>query len=189
MAQRRPTAAQWAEIRTRREAGESFGALAKAFDISKTAVIRRSQMEGWKGGQNIEESVRRRTAEKMAGADEAITTGNYEQVAEIIDAEANRRVEIELRHRDEWTQLEPYRKVAMMKMKDAHDAGVKSGAKGQWVIAKIASEVAKNHIMALATKQEAERKAYRLNDPTVVSATSATQIILEVPERCYEPTA
>jgi hypothetical protein len=184
---RRLTADEWAEIRSRREAGESFGNLAKAFDISKAAITKKSRVEKWLTGQDIEEAVRRRVSEKVAGASNLVTAGNFRQVAEIIDAEAERRVEIELRHRQEWEQLEPFRKASMAKMKDAHDAGTTPAAKHQWLVAKVASEVAKNHILGLAAKQDAERRAYRLNDPTTVSATAATQIILEVPERPYEP--
>jgi len=183
----RLTADQWIEIRSRREAGESFGNLAKAFGVSKAAIMKRAKLENWLSGDDIEASVRRRVAEKVAGASHAVTAGNFQQVAEIIDTEAERRVDVEMRHRQEWEQLEPFRRAAMAKMKDAHDAGNQSGAKHQWLIAKVASEVAKNHIQALASKQDAERRAYRLHDPTVVSANAATQIILEVPDRPYEP--
>lgn len=179
----RLTAEQWQEIRERREAGESLGHLATAYDVSKVTIFKRAKKEGWADGQDIEATIRRKFNEKANGMTNAVSA---ERRAEIIDAESERRVEVEQRHRQEWEQLEPFRRAAMAKMKDAHDAGTQATAPRQWTVAKVASEVAKNHIQALAAKQDAERKAYRLHDPTV-SVNTATQIILEVPDRPYEP--
>ena len=41
---------QWAEIRLRREMGESFPALAKAFGVSNQAIKKRAVKEGWGDG-------------------------------------------------------------------------------------------------------------------------------------------
>jgi len=181
---KRLTGEQWQEIRERREAGESFGSLSAAFDIDRTVIFRRAKKEGWGDGKDIEAAIHRAYDEKANGVVVGLTP---EKRAALIDAEAERRAEIERRHRAEWEQLEPYRLAAVQRMQSAHELGEDPSAKPAWVTAKIASEVAKNHIGALAAKQDAERKAHRLNDQEPVQAGVANQIILEVPERAYEP--
>lgn len=176
------TKEQWQECREQREAGETFANLAMQYDINKSAIVRRAQRENWGDGRDLEGMIRQRAAQKVMGAGtRPLDLHNH---AALIDAEAERRAEIERRHRAEWAELEPYRLAAMKWMKIAHDLGENKEARTAWVIAKIASEVAKNHVAALAAKQYGECKAHRLFD---APASGVQQIILEIPERGYEP--
>ena len=63
----RLAAEQWAEIRVRREAGESFGSLGKAFGVNEAAIFRRSKKEGWGDGVDVGAAVRRRVNERVNG--------------------------------------------------------------------------------------------------------------------------
>jgi hypothetical protein len=61
------TAEQWIECRAKREAGWSFPQLSKQYGISHQAIQKRAKAEKWGTGSNVDEVIRRKAAEKVAG--------------------------------------------------------------------------------------------------------------------------
>ena len=88
----------WMNIRSRREAGESFPKLGKAFGVSHQLIQRRAKRENWGDGTDIAEAVRTQLNCRVAG----IVAGDTpEQKAEAIRIEADRIYEIKMRHREQ----------------------------------------------------------------------------------------
>lgn len=101
----------WQTVRAEYEAGgagSSFNALGQRHGVSHTAVRKRALREGWT--QSLEPAIQRRTAEKVSGA---VSTANPQKRAEAVDAEAERRAEVQRRHRVEWTQVAALRQEAL----------------------------------------------------------------------------
>ena len=135
----RLAAEQWAEIRVRREAGESFGSLGKAFGVNEAAIFRRSKKEGWGDGVDVGAAVRRRVNERVNGVVNGISSA--EKVA-AIDRAAEIGAEIIAKHQRDW---ELHREFFGSVSAD-FDAG----------------RHAKINAEALKILQEGERKAYNL---------------------------
>ena len=92
----RPTKDTWIEIRAEREAGASFGELAAKYGVSKTAIVKRANKEGWGDGTDVADVIRRKVNEKLTG-----TTVPADKKAQAIDAAAERAAEIVRRHQEE----------------------------------------------------------------------------------------
>jgi hypothetical protein len=89
----------WADIRAEREAGESFDALAKRFGVSKTAIIKRSKLEGWGNGEDVAEIIRRKVTEKVTGV---VTDGDLKKRVASIEAAAEKGASVLRTHQAEW---------------------------------------------------------------------------------------
>ncbi len=135
----RLAADQWAEIKQRREAGESFGSLAKAFDIDHSAIVRRAKKEGWGDGIDVGAAVRRKVTEKVTGF---IPGCDFTDKAQAINHAAEKGAEVIARHQQDW---------------EAHRAFFGSVADDF-----DAARHAKMNAEALRIMQDGERKAYNL---------------------------
>jgi hypothetical protein len=144
----RLTADQWETIRAEREAGASFGDLASRHGVSKPAIVKRSQAEGWGNGQDVGEAVRRKVTEKVTGI---VTGANPQKVAAAIDAAADETAALVRRHRQEWVQVAGLRQEAL-----AARQADPSEAFGRAKLAKITAEMT-------AIQQAGERKAWGLD--------------------------
>lgn len=138
----RLTADQWVEIRARREAGESFMALARAFHIDHAAIVRRAKKEGWGDGTDVGAEVRRKVTEKVTGI---VTGGDPKKTAEILDQAAERGAELIRRQQQDW---EAHR-ATFGAVPDDFEAGKH---------AKISAEM-------LKLRHDGERAAYGLDEP------------------------
>jgi len=143
----RLTVEKWVEIRAKREAGASFPALAKEYDVSHQAIIKHAKAEGWGDGSDVEEVIRRKVAEKVAGV---VAAENKEKKAEAIDAEAEKRAAVVSRHRKEWEQ------VVMLRQEAVSARGTFGPAFEKARLAKVTAEMTK-------IQQEGERKAWGLD--------------------------
>lgn len=138
----RLTAEQWAEVRARREAGESFPSLANAFGISHQAIQKRAKDEGWGDGIDVGVAVRRKVAEKVAGV---VAGGNPKKTAEILDAVAEKGAGIVRRQQEDW---ETHRQRFGSVPADFEDGK----------LAKITAEM-------LKIRHDGERTAHHLDEP------------------------
>lgn len=156
---------QWQTIRARREAGHSFNSLAKEFGVSHQAIQKRANNEGWGDGTNVEEVIRRKAAEKVAGL---VATDNQEKKAQAIDDEAEKVAAVRRRHRQEWVQVAVAKQRAME---------IKGDEKLPLVAAKL--RVAK--LLAETTKiqQEGERKAWGMDEQQFIDYSKLTDAQLE----------
>jgi hypothetical protein len=154
------TADQWADIRAEREAGASFGALAKRHGIGKSAITNRSTREGWGSGQDLGDAIRQRVSEKVSGI---VGPVSYDPVkkAAAIDAEAARGAAVVERHRRELAEHAELFQVAEIKENFNIDKS-----------AKISVEM-------LAIRQKAERTAWGLDDPGPKDITKLSDAELE----------
>ncbi|MBL8408353.1 MAG: hypothetical protein JNJ81_11190 [Candidatus Accumulibacter sp.] len=144
----RLTLDQWSSVRAKREAGASFPALAKDFGVSHQAIQKRAKAEGWGDGSDVEDVIRRKVAEKVAGL---VATENPAKKAEALDAEAEKRAAVVTRHRREWEQVVGLRQEALqVRQSDP------SAAFGRARLAKITAEMTK-------IQQDGERKAWGLD--------------------------
>lgn len=94
----RLTQDQWQSVRAEREAGATFDSLAAKFGVSKTAIVKKSNAEGWGDGSDLAEIIRRKVTEKVTGI---VTSQNPVKKAQAIDAAADRGAEVIKRHQDE----------------------------------------------------------------------------------------
>ena len=135
----RPTRDTWIEIRAEREAGASFGELAAKYGISKTAIVKRANKEGWSDGTDVADLIRRKANEKVAG-----TIVPADKKAAAIDAAAERAAEIVRRHQKEWED----HRARFGSVPENFEDGK---------LAKISAEM-------LKIRQEGERRAWGLDD-------------------------
>ena len=88
----------WAELRAKREAGMSMGALANEYDVSAAAICKRSAREGWADSDDLAGVLRQKVNVKV----NAINLANPIVKLATIDAAADRAVVIINRHREDW---------------------------------------------------------------------------------------
>ena len=156
----RLTPDKWQDVRAEYEAGASQYALAARFDVSRTAIQKRIDREGWT--QDLEPAIRRKVAEKVAGAG---STGNPEKRAAAMDAEAERRADILRRHREEPMAVRSMVYDAMKKHKSAVGKQEKADAFDDLKAAKISSEI-------LLNVHRLERQAWGLEEQKIEHSVS-----------------
>ena len=140
---------QWSIVRTEYESGVTQTDLSKKHGVSRKAIQKHIEAEGW--CQDVEPAIKRKVAEKVARCD-------FKKLAESIDAEAERRAEVERRHREEpnacreriHAGLEAHRNAATKEEKKIAFEDLKA--------AKISAE-------AMMIVHNMERKAWRLDVP------------------------
>lgn len=142
----------WATIRAEYEAGTSQSELSRKFSVSRKAIQKHIESEGWT--QDLEPAIQRKVAEKVAGV---VAGCDPKKKAIAIDAEASRRADVTNRHRDEWDEHKNLADEAIG-MKDFEIAK----------LAKITAEM-------LKIRQEGERKAWGLD--VAVAAPVNTQTV------------
>lgn len=130
----------WETIRAEYETGASAASLATKHGCSHTAINKKVKQEGW--SRDVEDTIRRKVSEKVSG----IVSGcNSKKKAEALDAEAMRRADVINRHRDEWEEH-----------KELVDKAIGTKDFDAAKLAKITAET-------LKIRQEAERKAWRID--------------------------
>jgi hypothetical protein len=90
----------WEQVRAEREAGASFGSLARRFDISRQGIQKRAVKEGWGDGSDVSGLIRKQVAAKVAG----VVDADPAKKALAIDAAADDGARIILQHRQEWAE-------------------------------------------------------------------------------------
>jgi hypothetical protein len=148
------TEEQWATIRGEREAGVSFGELAKRHGISKASIVARSQAENWQVDPAAAAAVRRKAAERVIGLTEPVpplTAAEAKKSA--IDRQADRAAAVILKHQAQWRIVGTLQDEAL---RDRHTDP--EGAFARAKLAKITAET-------IAIKQAGERKAHGLDAP------------------------
>jgi len=140
----------WENIRAEYEAGASQSDLSRRYSVSRTAIQKRIEKEGWT--QDVEPAIQRKVAEKVAGV---VAGCNPQKKAAALDAEASRRADVVQRHRDEWDEH-----------KRLVDTAIGTDNFEMAKLAKITSET-------LKIRQEAERKAWQIDvaQPQVTNIT------------------
>lgn len=131
----------WETIRAEYEAGASQSELSRKYKVSRTAIQKHIEAEGWT--QDVEPVIQRKVAEKVAGV---VAGCNPKKLAEAIDAEALRRADVVNRHRAEWDEH-----------KGLVDRAIGMEDFDMAKLAKITAET-------LKIRQEGERKAWQLQD-------------------------
>ena len=135
---------QWADARAKREAGMSITDVASWLGVDRALVSRRAKAEQWGDGRDLEEVVRRKVTEKVTGI---VTPHDPKKVAQAVEAEADKRVSVIVRHKAEW---------------DSHRGIIQQAiAKQDFEAAKLAKITAET----LAICQAGERKAWGLDKP------------------------
>lgn len=157
MSNTRLTPEQWATIRGEREAGSTFGELARRHGVSKTAIVKRSTAEGWGDGQEGRAEITRLARARAEVTGNATAT---EAKNALVDSQADKAAAVLRQHQTEWRIVDTLRAEAMRDRHTDPDAAF-TRAK----LAKITAET-------IAIRQAGERKAYGLdrdaNEQTVV---------------------
>ena len=91
-------AEDWVTIRSRREVGESFPSLGKAFNVSYQAIQKRANRENWGDGSDLAEAVKSCVNRKVVGV---VVDDLPEVKAAAVEQEASRIYEIKMRHREQ----------------------------------------------------------------------------------------
>lgn len=95
----RLTDQQWAEIRVRRETGESYRSLADAFGVAGPTIHRRSTAEQWDDNFDIGVAIRARVQEKLNGVANAVTP---EETERAIETAATTGADLISRQQQDW---------------------------------------------------------------------------------------
>jgi hypothetical protein len=177
----RLTSDKWKIIRAEYESDPacSFGGLAEKYGARKTTVYDRAKKEGWqKAGEtaSINDAAYRR-ADAAPNEDERVANEpvQLKRIAAREESEEKRAAVIVL-HRQEWQEVNQFRKAALMKMKEAHDTGDKDA----WWKAKIASDTCLYHMRSLDIKQLGERRAWGLEQVQGQLQQPAPRPLLEI---------
>lgn len=152
----RLSAEQWATVRAEYEAGASQASLAERHHVSRKAIQKRIEAEDWT--QDLEPAIRRKVAEKVAGVAAKVAGGDPVKTAAAIDAEAERRAEVERRHRAEPGVIRERLQAAIAEARGATSADQLRRAIALARLAKLAAET-------LAITHSIERKAWKLEAP------------------------
>lgn len=145
----------WEAIRAEYEAGATQSELARKHGVSRKAIQNHIEAGGW--SQDIEPALNRKVAEKVAGV---VAGSDPKKKAEALDAAAQRRADVEIRHQTEWEEH-----------KQLVDTAIGNGDFDAAKLAKITAET-------LKIRQEGERKAWRLDSqPPVAQAPSNSVLV------------
>lgn len=131
----------WEQIRAEYEAGATQSQLSRDHGVSRRAIQKRIQSEGW--AQDISGTLDRLTEAKVAGV---VAGCDPKKKAQALDAAADRKAAVIARHKQEWEDHARW-------VQQALDAGDFEAAK----LAKITAETIK-------IRQEGERKAWGIAD-------------------------
>lgn len=153
---------QWDTVRAERESGCSFPELAAKHGVSHQAIQKRAKREGWSGGEDVQEVIRRKVAEKVAGI---VAAEHPEKRRQAMDDAADRVADVVRRHQEETNAIRERLYAGLKGHKAATDKAGKQLAFEDLKAAKISSE-------CLLNIHRAERQAWGLDDaaaqPTIV---------------------
>lgn len=148
----RLTADKWQEARAYYEAGATQQATSDKFKVSRKAVQKKIDQEGWT--QDLEQAIRRKVAEKVAGK---VAGCDPKKTAAAVDAEAERRVAVNRRHEKLWDQATALQQQAISKT-------VGDDGKVYFVPDPALQRAAKLNADTVAVIVAGERKVYRLDE-------------------------
>lgn len=176
----RLTADKWAEIKAEFESNPkaTFSSLAGMYDIKRQAIHGKSKKEKWiKPHENaaINDGAYRRADTVNRNIDTELDakidkSTSLKKLASREESE-EKRAGVIVQHRQEWEELNNFRRAALTQMKEALEVmqlAKKEGRKpaqsdkDMWWIAKIAADTSLCHMRALECKQTGERKAWGL---------------------------
>lgn len=151
----RLSADQWLQVRAEYESGSATqAALAARWKVSRKAIQKHIESEDWI--QDIEPAIRRKVAEKVAGVASKVAARDPAKTAAAIDAEAERRAEVERRHRAEAGVIRERLQAAIAEARGATSADQLRRALTLSRLAKLTAET-------LAIAHQIERKAWKLD--------------------------
>ncbi|QIK36764.1 hypothetical protein GWK36_00720 [Caldichromatium japonicum] len=147
----------------------------------------RAKREGWqrRGSMQGIVAAAQRKADRLAAEakreEPVVYRNDAERVQQERIAAENVRAEVLARHRDEWIEIEIYRRQALAVMQIAAETMPKDDERNEsnespdpewtrerkalWDMAKTAADTAAANLRALMAKQEGERKAWGLDEP------------------------
>ena len=164
----RLTEDQWATVRAEYEAGSANqSTLSKRHGVSRTAIQKRIEAEGWI--QDLEPAIRRKVAEKVAGVAAKVAARNPEKTEQAIDEEAERRANVERRHRDEMGVVRERLQAALTAARAATNADERRAAFDIFKQAKISAET-------LTLVHADERKTWKLDNPLAPGANIESEV-------------
>ncbi len=157
----RLTPDKWQEARLYYEIGATQQATADKFGVSRKAIQKHIENEGWT--QDLEGAIRRKVSLKVAGMGQDATT---EQIAQAVDAEAERRVAVNRRHEKLWEQSTDLLQQALGKAAD-----------GKLHPDPALQRAAKLNADTVAVIVAGERKTYRLEETAVDEPPMPTKVV------------
>ncbi len=80
------------------ESGESFGALAREYGVSKTAVLKKAKAEGWADGGDVSSLVRTRAIAMVTG----VVSGDRTKKAKAMERAVESAATVIQRQRSDW---------------------------------------------------------------------------------------
>jgi len=158
----RMSSEKWMEARLYYEVGATQQATADKFGVSRKAVQKHIESEGWT--QDIEVAIRRKVSLKVAGMSQDATPS---QKAAAIDAEAERRVVVSKRHEKLWEQATALQQQALGKTPDGKTYAPNPALQ----------RAAKLNADTVAVIIAGERKTYRLEETAVDEQPMPTKVI------------
>ena len=153
---------EWASARGDYEAGMSGRQVAEKFHVHPRAVQNRVLKEGWTQGE-VEPAIRRRVTEQLVGlvlppSQSGAPRRAPTEISRALSEEAERRVGIIKRHREEWNAARDRLYTGLQGHKLATTQDQKKFAFEDLKAAKITAET-------LTLIQAGERKAWKLDEP------------------------
>lgn len=154
----------WKMAKAEYEVGSNQTQIATKLGVSRKAVQKRIDKEGWLYTPDIEPIIHKQVAEKVAGI---VAGSDFQKRAIAIDSEAERRADVLRRHREEPMVVRGMLYAAMNAHKEATKREDKQTAFDDMKAAKISSEVLMNvHFL--------ERKAWNLEENKIEHAITFT---------------
>ena len=130
---------------------------------SKAAISKKALLEHW--SKTGELAIINEAAQRRADAldvDPEVDDKNFNKIVAREESE-RLRAEVLARHRREWSEMEGFRRSALIKLKEAYDfKGELRDERQRWIIAKLAADAVKVNFSSLALKQDGEVKAWGL---------------------------
>ena len=150
----------WEQIRAEYEAGASQSELARRHGVSRTAIQKHIQTEGWT--QDISGTLERLTEAKVAGV---VAGCNPKKKAEALGKAADAKAAVIERHRREWTEHQHIIAEALL-ARDFEQAK----------LAKITAET-------LKIRQEGERRAWGIAEKAEADISGGMTISWQNPQK------
>jgi len=176
----RLTANEWKVVRSEFETEPlaSYGSLSAKYGVVKSAIHTKSKKEGWvKAGEtaSINEAAYRR-ADADDGLEREKNASSALKVIASREESEQKRAAVIVLHRQEWSELNNFRKAALSKMKEAIEAADRK----IWWNAKIASDTILHHMRTLDIKQQGERRAWGLEQNQAQMQQPSPKPLLEI---------
>lgn len=130
---------------------------------SKAAISKKALIEHW--SKTGELAIINEAAQRRADALDIDPEVDDKDFSKIVAREESERLRAEVlaRHRREWSEMEGFRRSALLKLKEAYDfKGELRDERQRWMIAKLSAESVRINFSSLAMKQDGEVTAWGL---------------------------